>query len=50
MKLFCGDHFGIFKNYEVFLLVGISVREHVLMGEPAETVLARYRAKAPDSS
>ena len=50
MNVFCGDRFGIFKNHEVFLLVGISVRVRVLMGESAETVLARYRAKAPDSS
>lgn len=47
--VFCGDHFGIFRNHEVFLLVGIPVRERALMGESAATVLARYRAK-PDSS
>jgi hypothetical protein len=29
------------------LLVGVPVREHVLMGESAETVLARYRSGAP---
>jgi len=43
--VFCGDRFGIFRNHEAFLLVGISVRERELMGEPAETVLARYRAR-----
>jgi hypothetical protein len=48
--VFCGDHFGIFRNYEVFLLVGIPVRERALMGESAQTVLARYRAKALNSS
>jgi len=48
--VFCGDRFGIFRNHEVFLLVGIPVRERALMGESAETLLARYRAKAQDSS
>ena len=48
--VFCGEHFGIFRNHEVFLLVGIPVRECALMGESAQTVLARYRAKADDSS
>ena len=48
--VFCGEHFGIFRNHEVFLLVGIPVRECVLMGESAQTVFARYRAKADDSS
>lgn len=48
--VFCGEHFGIFTIHEVFLLVGISMRERALMGESTQTVLARYRAKAPDSS
>jgi hypothetical protein len=48
--VFCGERFGIFRNHEVFLLVGISVRERALMGESAQTVLARYRAKALGSS
>ena len=50
MIVFCGEHFGIFRNHEVFLLVGIPVRERALMGESAQTVLARCRAKAQDSS
>ena len=48
--IFCGDRFGIFRNYEVFLLVGISVRERELMGESAGTILARCQAKTLDSS
>ncbi len=48
--VFCGDRFGIFRNHEMLLLVGISVRECALMGESTQTVLARYRVKAPDSS
>jgi hypothetical protein len=48
--VFCGDRFGIFRNHEVFLLVGISVRERALMGESAETVLTRYRARGPNTS
>ncbi|MGQ0668420.1 MAG: transposase [Actinomycetota bacterium] len=48
--VFCGERFGIFRNYEVMLLLGASVRERALMGESAQTVLARYRAKGQDSS
>jgi len=48
--VFCGERFGIFRNYEVFLLVGIPVRERAMMGESAETVLARCRARAPNTS
>ena len=48
--VFCGERFGIFRNYEVFLLVGIPVRERAMMGESAETVLARCRARTPNTS
>ena len=48
--IFSGDYFGIFKNYEMLLLLGIPVRERMLMGESPETVLARYRARSPDTS
>ncbi len=48
--VFCGDRFGIFRNHEMLLLIGASVRECALMGESAQTVLARFRVKAPDSS
>lgn len=52
LVVFIGEHFGIFRNWEVFLLVGIPVRDRAIMGESAETVLRRYGAAAdqPDSS
>jgi hypothetical protein len=43
--VFCGPHFGVFKNYELMLLVGVKVKESELMGETPEGVLARYTAK-----
>lgn len=48
--VFCGQRFGIFRNYEVFLLVGVAVREREIMGESAESVLARCRARSPNTS
>lgn len=48
--VFCGERFGIFRNWEVMLLVGITVRERAVMGESTQTVLARYGAKAADTS
>ena len=48
--VFSGERFGIFRNYEVMLLVGVTVRERALMGESAETVLARCRARPPSTS
>jgi len=42
--VFCGNHFGIFKNHEVMLLAGINVLESALMGETVERVLLRYSA------
>ena len=47
--VFCGEHFGIYRNYEVMLLLGIEVRERVLMGESAQSVLERCRARANTS-
>jgi hypothetical protein len=40
--VFVEDHFGIFRNYEVMLLVGVQVRESALLGKTTETVLAKY--------
>ena len=40
--IFCGGHFGIFKNHEAMLLAGVKVKECELMGETVEKVLARY--------
>lgn len=48
--VFCGDRFGIFKNHEVMLLLGASVRERALMGESAQTVLVRCRSRTPNTS
>ena len=48
--VFCGQHFGIFRNYEVMLLVGVSVLERSLMGESAQSVLERCRAGRRDTS
>ena len=48
--VFCGPRFGIFRNYEVMLLVGVSVRERSLMGESAQSVLERCRAGRRDTS
>jgi hypothetical protein len=46
--LFVGESFGIMKNWELMLLVGVSVRERDLMGESVETVLRRYGVELPD--
>jgi hypothetical protein len=43
LVVFCGNHFGIFKNNEVMLLAGLTVRESALKGETVEGVLARYK-------
>jgi hypothetical protein len=48
--VFCGERFGVFRNWEVFLLVGISVRDRMVMGETTQTVLARYQARRPNTS
>jgi hypothetical protein len=47
--VFSGERFGIFRNYEVMLLVGVSVRERALMGESAQSVLERYRARSSNT-
>ena len=44
LVVFCGNHFGIFKNNDVMLLAGLTVRESALRGETVEDVLARYKA------
>jgi hypothetical protein len=52
VAVFIGEHFGIFRNYELMILVGVKVRDRALLGETAEAVLRRLgiRAGAPDSS
>ena len=47
--VFCAGHFGIFRSYEVMLLLGASVRERSLMGESAQSVLERCRARRDPS-
>lgn len=52
VAVFIGEHFGIFRTWEMLLLVGIPVRERAIMGESTETVLRRYGAspREPDTS
>lgn len=48
VAVFVGDRFGIFRTYEVFVLVGISIREQAILGETAEGILRRYGVSAPE--
>ncbi len=48
VAVFQGEHFGIFRNWEVMLLMGGSVREREQMGDSAQSVLARYKASLPN--
>jgi len=48
--VFCGEHFGIFRTYEVLMLVSVSVRARALMGVSTQTVLDRCRARPPNTS
>ena len=48
--VFCGEHFGIFRNFEFALLLGATVRDRALMGESQRTVLQRYGVLPPDTS
>lgn len=47
VAVFIDDHFGIFRTYEAFLLVGVEIREREDQGETAETVLRRYGIPPP---
>jgi len=42
VAVFIGDRFGIFRTYEVFLLVGVGVREREIFGETKESILRQY--------
>ena len=46
--VFLGEHFGIFRNWEVLLLVGVKILERELMGDSAQSVLARRGVQLPD--
>lgn len=48
LAVFLGEHFAILQTWELILLLGVPVRERVLMGESAETVLRRYGVALPD--
>ena len=49
--VFCGPHFGIFRNSELVMLLGGLVRDRALMGESVQTVLERCHAlRKPDTS
>jgi len=48
--VFCGPHFGIFRNYDFAMLLGATVRDRALMGESVQTVLERYGAHQPNTS
>ena len=50
MIVFCGPHFGIFRNYDFAMLLGATVRDRALMGESVQTVLERYGAHQPNTS
>jgi hypothetical protein len=47
VAVFIGVRFGIFRTYEVTLLLGATVRDRAAMGESAQTVLARYGVVTP---
>jgi len=47
LAVFIGVVFGIFRSYEVTLLLGATVRDRAAMGESAATVLARYGVVTP---
>jgi len=48
--VFCEGHFGIFRNFEVVMLLGATVRNRALMGESQRTVLERYGVPRVDTS
>ncbi len=48
--VFCGEHFGIFRNFEFALLLGATVRDRAVMGETVRTVLNRCGVPKADSS
>lgn len=49
VAVFVGDHFGIFRTFEIVLLLGARVRERELMGETVQTVLHRYGVPGPQA-
>jgi hypothetical protein len=49
VAVFIGDHFGIFRTYELCLMMGVGVREREGLGETQETILRRYGIQSSDS-
>lgn len=49
VAVFVGDHFGIFRTFEMMLLVGVHVREREILGETTQTVLERYGVSSVSS-
>lgn len=50
VAVFCGEHFGIYDNNDLMLLLGIRVRELELLGESVQSVLERIRAHAASTA
>jgi hypothetical protein len=48
LLVFLGELFGIFRSWELMVLLGVTVREHAVRGETAQTVLQRYGVELPD--
>jgi hypothetical protein len=48
--VFCGEHFGVFRNFEVVMLLGATVRDRALMGDTVQTVLQRCGAQQGNTS
>ncbi len=48
--VFCGEHFGVFRNFEFALLLGATVRDRALMGETVRTVFDRCGRPKADTS
>jgi len=47
VAVFIGPHFGIFRSFEVCLLVGINIREHSILGHTVDSVLERCGVVRP---
>ena len=41
VAVFIGPHFGIFRSFELALLLGASIRERAILGDTVDSVLAR---------
>jgi hypothetical protein len=48
VAVFIGEHYGVFQTYEVFVLVGITIRDQEALGETPEVILRRYGVASPE--